>query len=76
MYLNEERARDLLEREGLDALVVTRPSTSTYVAGVGGGIPAGAQRLLLRLSAVQARPGRVRYRAQLRRAPGRKLGAA
>ena len=33
MYLNEERARDLLEQEGLDALVVTRPLNVYYVAG-------------------------------------------
>ncbi len=33
MYLNEERARQILEQEGLDALVVTRPLNLLYVAG-------------------------------------------
>ncbi len=33
MYLNEGRARALLEQEGLDALVVTRPLNLLYVAG-------------------------------------------
>ena len=33
MYLNEERARKLMEQEGLDAVVVTRPLNVLYVAG-------------------------------------------
>lgn len=33
MYLNEERARQILEQEGLDAVVVTRPLNLLYVAG-------------------------------------------